>query len=153
MGRNRKTTAHHELNGSFDVHPERRAERALEPKPTGPLGDPPKCFTVAGGCSQYTSERLIGIWNEMISEMPPGVGTISDRKLLEGICRVVLRTRQPGATPSDFSNLERMLGKMAMTPEGRSRVTINPGVNPTDANSCTNPFDEIAEETSSARPN
>jgi hypothetical protein len=153
MGRNRKPTAQHELNGTYDVHPERRAARALEPKPIGPLGEPPKCFTVEGGCSQYTSERLIALWHEMAAEMPPGVGTVSDRKLLEIACRLMLKIRTSGAKSGDYSEMDKLLGKLAMTPADRSKVNITPGSQPIDDNAGANPFDEIAEETSSARPN
>jgi hypothetical protein len=41
MGRNRKTRAEHERNGTFEKHPERKAAYANEPKPDGPLGPPP----------------------------------------------------------------------------------------------------------------
>jgi hypothetical protein len=41
MGRNRKTRAEHERNGTFETHPERKAAYANEPKPDGPLGPPP----------------------------------------------------------------------------------------------------------------
>jgi hypothetical protein len=42
MSRPRTPTAVLELRGSFKNHPERAKERAGEPRPTEPLGDPPK---------------------------------------------------------------------------------------------------------------
>jgi hypothetical protein len=41
MGRNRKPKAAAERDGTFETHPERRANYANEPKPDGPLGAPP----------------------------------------------------------------------------------------------------------------
>ena len=42
MSRPRTPTAVLELRGAFKNHPERARERAGEPRPTDPLGDPPK---------------------------------------------------------------------------------------------------------------
>ena len=41
MGRNRKPKAVHEMNGTFEKHPERKEAYVNEPKPHGPLGQPP----------------------------------------------------------------------------------------------------------------
>ena len=153
MGRSRKTTAHHELNGSYDKHPERRVARALEPKPQGLLGAPPRCFTVEGGCSAYTSERLIGIWNEIVAEVPPGVLTMSDRKHVELACRLLFRIRKDQAKSGDYSRLDVLLGKMGMNPADRSKVNIVPGSQATDDSTSSNPFEELAEEMSHVRPN
>jgi hypothetical protein len=153
MGRTRKTTQQHELSGSFDAHPERKAARALEPKPQGALGTAPKCFTVEGGCSAYTSERLIAIWNEIVSEVPPGVLTISDRKHVELACRLLYRIRKDQAKSGDYSRLDVLLGKMGMNPADRSKVNIVPGQQPTDDSNGSNPFDDLAAETPAVRPN
>lgn len=153
MGRSRKTTQQHELSGSFDSHPERKAARALEPKPQGSLGAPPACFTVAGGSSAYTSERLTAIWNEIVSEVPPGVLTISDRKHVELACRLLYRIRRDQAKSGDYSRLDVLLGKMGMNPADRSKVNIVPGSQPSDDSSVSNPFEELAAETPAVRPN
>lgn len=153
MGRPRKTTAQHELSGSFDKHPERKAERAQEPKPQGALGGPPLCFTVEGGCSEYTSSRLIAIWNEIVSEVPPGVLTISDRKHVELACRLLYRIRKDQAKSGDYSRLDALLGKMAMNPADRSKVNVAPGFQSSNDHSGTNPFNELAAETATSRPN
>jgi hypothetical protein len=42
MSRPRTPTAVLELRGAFKEHPERARERAGEPRPTEPLGEPPK---------------------------------------------------------------------------------------------------------------
>lgn len=153
MGRPRKPTAMHELNGSYDQHPERRAARALEPKPQGLFGGPPRCFTVEGGCSEYTGTRLTAIWNEIVAEVPPGVLTIADRKHVELACRLLYRIRKDQAKCVDYSCLDALLGKMGMNPADRSKVNIVPGSHPTDEQTESNPFAELAEEEPSARPN
>lgn len=149
MGRPRKTTQQHELSGSFDTHPERKAARALEPIPHGPLGASPACFTAAGGCPEEESERLVAIWDEIVSEVPPGVLTICDRKHLELACRLLNRIRKDLGKSGDYSRLDVLLGKMGMNPSDRSKVSVVPGSKPTDGE-VSNPFDAIATET---RPN
>ena len=153
MGRSRKTSAAHEMSGSFDKHPERKAERALEPKPKAPLGGPPACFTMAGGASDYTGSRLIAIWDEIVAEAPPGVLTNADRKHVELACRLLLRIRKDQAKSGDYSRLDVLLGKMGMNPADRSKVNVTPGgVSPNDSPEAS-PFEELAADSNRARLN
>lgn len=151
MGRRRKTLAEHERNGTFEKHPERKAAFVNEPKPKGPLGDPPKCFTVEGGSSEYSSNRLIEIWEELVSQAPPGVLTGSDRTHLEISCRLLLRIRTGAAKSGDFSRLESLLGKMAMNPADRPKVQVGGGAAPAknnngDGTAQVNTFEQLAAE-------
>lgn len=150
MGRPRKPTAQHELNGSFDKHPERKAERALEPKPDGPLGPPPDCFK----SDDYTGKRMLILWNEIISEAPPGVLTMSDRKHVEMTTRLLFKIRHGNPRPGDFTALEKALGKMGMNPADRSKVSIVPNNSvPTNAPSQRKTFHDLANEDQKSRVN
>jgi hypothetical protein len=153
MGRSRKTSAQHEQSGSFDKHPERKAARALEPKPKEPLGGPPLCFTAAGGASDYTGSRLITIWNEIVAEAPPGVLTNADRKHVELACRLLFRIRKDQAKSGDYSRLDVLLGKMGMNPADRSKVNVAAGSILPNDDTERSPFEDLAAETVSARPN
>lgn len=147
MGRPRKSTAEHERSGSFEKHPERKAARANEPKPDGPLGLPPACFDP----ETHTGSRLLQIWHELVSQAPPGVLTSSDRAHLELACRLFFRVRfDPKAKVGDFNRLAELLGKMGMNPADRSKVNIsaNPMGNVPDERNGrhTNTFEELAAE-------
>lgn len=122
MGRRPKTKAEHELSGTFEKHPERRARYAKEPKPAGPLGDPPTSFNP----EMSVGRELIGIWQELVSQAPPGVLTSSDRAHVELACRLMYRVRHSLAKSGDYARLESLLGKMAMNPSDRTKVNIEP---------------------------
>lgn len=152
MGRPRKSTAEHELSGSFEKHPERKAARANEPKPHGPLGEPPSSFDP----ETTTGTRLIVIWNELVSQAPPGVLTSADRVHLELACRLCNRIRtNTNAKIGDFNRLAELLGKMGMNPADRSKVNLAAGGAPNvpSSDSSSNPFKAIAEEAAGKRPN
>lgn len=146
MGRPRKSTAEHERSGSFEKHPERKAARANEPKPDGPLGAPPACFNPG----EYTGARLLAIWHELVSQAPPGVLTSADRAHLELACRLYNRIRtNPSAKIGDFNRLAELLGKMGMNPADRSKVNIAPSMpskQTDERNSRSNTFEELARE-------
>jgi hypothetical protein len=151
MGRPRKSTAELERSGSFEKHPERKAARANEPKPDGPLGAPPTCFDPAS----YTGAKLLAIWQELVSQAPPGVLTSADRAHLELACRLYYRIRSnPNAKIGDFNRLSELLGKMGMNPADRSKVNITasiPGGTANERNSGnSNVFEELADEERSA---
>jgi len=133
----------HELNGSFDQHPERRKERALEPKPEGLLGPPPASFSEA----DYTGKRLLVIWNEIVSQCPPGVLTFADRMHVELACRLMHRIRTSTAKSGDYSRLDALLGKMGMNPADRSKVSIMPTSLPSHETSRSKTFADLAAET------
>jgi hypothetical protein len=150
-GRPRKPTAAHELSGSFEKHPERKAERANEPKPEGPLGAPPPCFEE--GTS--TGSRLIAIWHELVAQVPPGVLTSADRFHVELAVRLTHRIRTSNAKAGDYSRLDILLGKMGMNPADRAKVNVVPtGVpNAVSGQGSKNEFQVLAQETAGVRPN
>jgi hypothetical protein len=123
MGRPRKSTAEHVLSGAFERHPERKAERANEPKPDGPLGEPPACFDP----QSRTGQLLICIWHELIAQAPAGVLTSADRLWVELACRALHLTRTGCAKSADRNLLLALLGRMGMNPADRSKVNIAPG--------------------------
>ena|ERR1039458_1903241 len=149
MGRPRKPTAVHELNGSFDKHPERKAERALEPKPEGPLGAPPSCFDPG----DYTGKRLLAIWNEIVLQCPPGVLSLSDRMHVELACRLMHRIRTSTAKSGDYSRLDALLGKMGMNPADRSKVNIMPTGLPSNESARSKTFHDLAAKNDESRVN
>lgn len=150
MARPRKSTAEHERSGSFEKHPERKAARANEPKPDGPLGTPPACFDP----NSYTGEKLLAIWHELVLQAPPGVLTSADRAHLELACRLYHRVRSnPNAKVGDYNRLAELLGKMGMNPSDRSKVNIAPNipsstVKPNDERNSghSNVFEQLAAE-------
>jgi hypothetical protein len=120
MGRPRKPQALHEMNGTFEKHPERR--RANEPKPEGPIGPPPPSFNP----DLSFGREHIALWHEVVSQVPPGVLTSSDRMHVEIICRLMYRVRHQIAKAGEFARLESMLAKMGMNPSDRSKVNLSP---------------------------
>jgi hypothetical protein len=70
MGRHRKPTALLERAGSFKHDPQRKR---VEPKPRGPLGNPPVYFT----------DHQKEVWWEVEAMMPLGVLTTADRSVME----------------------------------------------------------------------
>jgi hypothetical protein len=61
MSRPRTPTAVLELRGAFKAHPERARERAGEPRPTEPLGEPPKRLKPADKAA-WCEMRDHGFW-------------------------------------------------------------------------------------------
>ena len=120
MGRNRTATAILELKGSFKKHPERA--RPDEPKPTGPLGDPPK----------FLSKSEKEAWLDLASIIAPGVLMNSDRWAVEIACRIMAKIRDPkggiggkfGASVGEVAQMNGLLSRMGMTPADRSKVGV-----------------------------
>lgn len=143
MGRNRKPKALAERDGSFEKHPERKAAYANEPKPEGPLGAPPASFDPDG----FTGSRLLAIWEEIVTQAPPGVLTSADRLHVEMTCRIIYRIRYQTPKSGDFNSLREFLSKMAMNPSDRPKVQVGVGVAPAnDAPKDKGTFARLAEE-------
>lgn len=113
-----------EARGAFVAHPERRAERENEPKPSGPLGDPPKSLDAA-------HKRL---WREIVSEIPECVVGNCDRKVVEIASRLLFKIRKDTAMVSEQSLFLKCLTELGMTPASRSKVTV------------AKPKDQVADE-------
>ena len=119
----RQTTKVLDARGSFAKHPERKRARANEPKPTGPLGDPPSALNA-------TASRA---WMEIVANCPPGVLTQMDRHIVEMASKLIADMRGNwknfGATKA--GQLRSCLSLLGMTPVDRSRLKVEqPG--PTD---------------------
>ncbi len=114
MGRPRKPTELHLLNGSFDKNPNRAVERANEPHDERPLGDPPEFVR--------PDQRVA--WME-IERLAPWLA-YCDRLAVEIAAVLMARFRiDPGSmAPALYTRLETMLGRLGMTPSDRSKVTV-----------------------------
>jgi phage terminase small subunit len=125
----------HEASGAFDHDPQRRRERANEPIPSGPLGDPP----------DFLTPPQVAIWKELEALAPPGVLTNADRIMLEMLCRLLERERHPQG--SDLKAAERnqaisMLARLGMSPADRAKKQVD---NPRGEDQPTDPFSQLAK--------
>jgi phage terminase small subunit len=110
----RKTTAELALTGALDAKPGRYANRRNEPKPTAPLGTPPKHLT--------TEQKKI--WKEIANLCPPDVLFGSDRIVLEMICRLTQKLRSGTIKALEQNLLLTSLQQLGMTPLARSRIAV-----------------------------
>lgn len=146
MARHPNPTAVQEASGAFDHDPQRREARAHEPIPSGPLGEPHESLDLF--------ER--GIWHELQSQAPPGVLTNADRIMLEMVCRLLARERDPrgakrsgediGVPRSPLKAAERnqiisCLARLGMSPADRTKISVD---NPRGPEQPADPFSELA---------
>jgi hypothetical protein len=122
MARPPKTTAEHELSGAFEKNPKRRRARENEPKPTGPLGDPP----------EHLTREESAIWNELTQLCAPGVLKNSDRLHVELVCTLMARKRKDGIggraglNNGELNTLGLFLAKVGMNPADRTKIGVTP---------------------------
>jgi hypothetical protein len=111
------------MTGAFRHDPQRKANRSSEPKPNGPIGAPPPHWAKPGS---YPVGALQSIWDEYIAEAPPGVLTISDRKLLEFLCVETYEARRPGSKGAARAreSAAKLLAKLGMNPTDRARMNM-----------------------------
>lgn len=114
MARPRKPTVTLELAGAFQKDPQRKREN--EPKPAGPLGEPPVDF----------DDVLHALWEELVSMVPAGVLTVSDRWLVELACRTMFAVKQGHALAAEKNLLLSCLSRMGLTPADRSKIAVPP---------------------------
>lgn len=114
MARPRKPSAILELTGAFKKNPQRKRARASEPVPTGGVGLPPAHFDA----------NLSAIWYEVISMIPAGVPTASDRIIVELTCSLILGLRHHTSERGDKALLKSCLASMGMSPAERSKISI-----------------------------
>jgi phage terminase small subunit len=100
------------LAGAFKKDPQRLAARAMEPKPSGPIGDAPEWMD--------DSERVA--WREVIDEAPPGVLTNADRGIVTIVAQLRKLVAQRMADTKDRALLKACYGELGMTPASRSKV-------------------------------
>ena len=121
MPRPRLPTARLEQTGAFVRNPQRRRERAKEPRPTEPLGDPPSCLDAA--------QRRA--WRELAGLAPWLVD--ADRIALELTVRLLMHLRANGGLPAPHhAQLVNLLTRLGFTPADRSRINAPPPEEPVD---------------------
>jgi hypothetical protein len=137
MSRPRKPTATLEQTGAFVKHPERKRERAAEPIPSGPLGEPPI----------HLSPDERAIWFELSEIVPPSVAKNSDRFAVEMLVSLMASFRSRRASVGEIAQLSSLLGRMGMTPADRSRVktTNDQTQDPLEAFLSRKPTSEVAQ--------
>ncbi len=113
-GRPRTPTNVLELRGAFKEHPKRAIERIFEPLCTDPIGDPPAGF----------DEDQLRAWNDFVTLAPKGVLTAADRVAVETASKLLALERKNIATDAQGRRLDNFLGKFAMTPSDRSKVSV-----------------------------
>lgn len=112
MGRPRKPTAVLELTGAFEKDPQRR--RPNEPKPTGPLGDPPVDF----------DDDLRALWDDLVRIVPARVLTLADRWFVELTVRTMRDVKKGCALAADRNLLLSCLSRMGLSPADRSKIAV-----------------------------
>lgn len=116
MARPRKPTNVLMLAGAFKKNPQRLRERFAEPKPSGPIGDPPAWMNA--------KERQQ--WHDIVSECPPGVLSNADRGIVEltvTLREAVVRRR---LDVKGRALLKACYAELGMTPASRSKVKTAP---------------------------
>jgi phage terminase small subunit len=108
----RKSSAQHELSGSYRVHPERKRARQFEPKPAVGLGEAPALL----------EPDEVSVWEQLKLETVPGHLTVSDRLCVEMFCRAVARYRRGEAKGFDVSLICKGWTVLGITPADRSRI-------------------------------
>jgi hypothetical protein len=123
-GRPRQPLAHHEATGAISKNPGRFLDRAAEPRPTSPLGDPPEWFLKK---ESGVSVAHLAIWRELEAQALEGVLTGSDRFIFESTCRLMYRIRSGSPPPGtgDFAQLKACLSELGLTPAARTRVAVH----------------------------
>lgn len=122
MPRPRKPTELLELQGSFEVHPERR--RPIGPKSALGIGDAP----------EELRPDEAGCWYEFIANAPAGVLTSGDRWALERACCLQAKARREGLSPPELGHLRGYLTELGATPASRSKISAAPGEDKPPAN-------------------
>ena len=119
----KKPTRILELNGAFRKNPSRKKERANEPIPDQPIGDPPTRLT--------KSQKAV--WRELVKQMVPGVLMSSDRALLSVICILLDQFWRANSgeeveklKAGELTQLMRGLSALGLSPVDRTRVSVPP---------------------------
>jgi hypothetical protein len=110
--RTRTPTAVLELRGSFNKHPERRQNRALEPICSGPLGQPPSTFTEPQRAAWKELERD-GFWL-----------VAADRFMVEVAADLIAKQRAGDIDNPARALLVATLSKLGFGPTERSKIKV-----------------------------
>src|SRR5436309_1578054 len=116
MTKPRKSAATLRLAGAFEHNPQRARSN-------------PIAFGVIGPWRVGSSEPK-EIWGELVSIAPEGVLTAADRPALQAATLLLARMRAHPAdiTPAQVTALFGALGKLAMTPHGRTQLSASPAL-------------------------
>lgn len=116
MGRPRKPTHLHKLQGTGQAHPERMRARAGEPEPVGGVGP----------CPERLGDAIAEAWDYIVGSAAPGVLTSSDRIAVQLAAALLARfwLAPMAVDPKDVARLHALLGAMGMTPADRSKVVV-----------------------------
>lgn len=115
MARPRTATNILELNGAYKKHPERKAERELEPSPKAGIGPAP----------DYLADDEKAAWDYFVEIAPHGVLGDSDRGHLEVVARLFAyqrRVKVEDWSSMKIARLDSMMGRMGFNPAERSKV-------------------------------
>jgi phage terminase small subunit len=116
MPAHRKPTAVLEASGAFDHNPSRRRARANEPKPAGPVGDPPAWLQL----------REKKCWTELVEAAPAGVLAKSDGIALATACVLFASIKARKASAAQYNQFRQYLQQLGMTAASRSNVQVTP---------------------------
>jgi phage terminase small subunit len=101
-----------ELNGSFASHPDRKRVRADEPKPTKPIGGPPKAFT----------DEQKKLWKDFVKTVPAGVLFDCDKYAVEILVVLICQFRAGTIKSMGMTTMNSLLSRFGLTPADRARV-------------------------------
>lgn len=104
------------MSGAFKKNPQRRAARASEPTPEGPIGTVPSDLT----------DEVKASWREIVRTCPPGVLTKADRIAVRSAARLLAAENAGTIAVGERAQLHKLLGDLGMTPRGRAYVHVPP---------------------------
>ncbi len=112
---NHKPSAIKELSGAYKTNPNRRNDS--EPKPKNGIGPASK---------HLKNKAMKEIWDEVVSQVCPGVLGDADRMSLEILCRLIydMRFDWDEFNGSKQSNMIKLLSQFGMTPVDRQKLHI-----------------------------
>jgi len=104
------------LRGAAKKDPARMKKRGNEPKPKGPLGEPPKHLT----------RDQKKCWRELIKAAPKGVFADCDAWAVEiaSVLMAEFRENTAGFNAARLARLDSLMGRFGIVPADRSRVMI-----------------------------
>ena len=114
MARQRKPTVLHEIQGTKNAT--RHRDRGREPKAGGLIGPPPSAWAAPAR----------GVWYELRKQLPPGVGTSSDKAAFELLVAlfVQLRAKPELLSPSMAAQIRCALGMFGLSPASRASLSV-----------------------------
>ena len=109
-----KPSAIKRLAGAYKKDPGR--ENKNEPKPRYGIGEAPDFFT----------DEKQKIWDEIVSQMAPGVLTNMDRIWLEQAVELLYKARTGDIPAAERTILMNSLNKLGMNPVERQKISVKP---------------------------